>query len=40
MFVVGMLHHWGGQEVGGAGERREKKGKVGAGRGGIGRMGA
>ena len=28
MFVVGMLHHWGGQEVGGGRieERKEKEG--------------
>ena len=25
MFVVGMLHHWGGREVGGGGRGEEKR---------------
>ena len=37
MFVVGMLHHWGRQEVGG-GRREEMKERESGGRGrGIGR---
>ena len=32
MFVVGILHNWGGQEVGG-GRREERKEREGGGRG-------
>ena len=33
MFVVGMLHHWGGQEVGGGRREERKKGRWGEGEG-------